>query len=215
MNNMDYLNQISADNRQAAAPKPGGPSFLSSLPLPKNALKWLGIAVGAVFLLVIIAAIIPKGSSSERSLAEQVNLRSTNLSETISTYNARIKSSRFRALTTNIASVLTTNQTNTLSYLTANYGSDKGEYAYDESLVADEAAYIENVNKGLERAIIEANLDRTYHRTIIRETAYLLNLEESLIDRTKDPDLASSMKQSYTNLSALYTEIQDFTDPAL
>ena len=214
MDNLDYLNQISADNRQAA-PKPSG-SLLDSLPLPKKAFKLVAIATGVVFLLVIIAAIFSSSSStSDRTLLERINLRSANLSQTIATYNAQIKSSRFRALTTNISSILTYNQTESTSILTKTYSSSDGKFAFTETIAAEETEYITNINNDLERARVEGSLDRTYHRVITREVGYLLNLEDSLGYRTKDESILKFLNQSATNLSALYTDIQNFTDPAL
>lgn len=209
---MDYLNQISADNRQAA--KPVG-SFFDSLPLPKNLLKWLGLAVAAVLLLVIVSALIPKSSASDRALLERINLRSTNLSTMISDYNPKIKSSRLRAITTNVSSVLTYNQTESLSYLTAHYGDSKGKFELDKALTTEEEAYLEEVTKELERGLLEGAIDRTYHRVMIRELSYLMNLQDSLGTRTKDADLISFLNQSGSSLTAVYTDLENFTDPAL
>lgn len=210
---MEYLDQISADNRQAAA-KPTG-SFFDGFPIPKNLLKWAGIAIGAVILIAIVASLFSGSGSSDLTLIERINLRSTNLSQTIATYNAQIKSSRLRALTNNISSVLTYNQTETLNFLKNNYADEKGNVVFDAALTAEETEYITNVNADLDRAILESSLDRTYHRTIIREVGYLLNLEDSLGARAKDANLITFLNQSVTNLSALYTDIQNFTDPAL
>ena len=211
---MDYLNQISAGNRQAAPAQPSN-SFLSAIPLPRNMLKWLGIAAGVVILLIIIVSVIPSSDVSEQTLLEQINLRSTNLAATITDTNTNIKSSRLRAITTNISSILNFNQSQTLSILIQTYGGGKEEYTISETLTADEGAYIEEINAALQRARIEANLDYAFRRILIREIGYFLNLEEVLLSSTKDENIISSLSSSYQNLSTIYTELQEFTDSTL
>ena len=216
MNNADYLNQIAAETRQA---KPQT-SFLDGFPLPKNLIKWLLITFVALIFIIILGAILSNQKDPERDLIDRINQRSTNLNSMISTYNPQIKSTRLRAISNNISSVLTYTQAQTTTILETYFGTEdkkgnKNAAPSNQSLIDEETAYIEEINASLENARIQATLDRTYHRTLTREVGYLLSLEAELLNRTRKEDLQSTLNDSAYNLDSLYTELQDFTDPTL
>ncbi len=213
---MDYLNQISADTRPAKA-QPG--SLFESFPIPGKLLKWLIIALVAVFFIAIFAAILSNQKDPERDLIDRINQRSNNLMSTINKYNSKIKSSNLRAISNNISSVLTYTQSKTYTILQSYYSTEdkkgKNEVASNQALIDEEKAYIENINATLDTASIEATLDRTYHRILTREVGYFISLETELISRTKKGDLITILNDSASNLDSLYTQLKDFDDPTL
>ncbi|MBR1795935.1 hypothetical protein IJ765_01575 [Candidatus Saccharibacteria bacterium] len=216
MNNMDYLNQISADTRPA---KQTSGSLFDGLPIPAQLVKWLIIALVGVFFVIIIAAILSNQKDPERDLIDRINQRSNNLMTVINTYNPKIKSSSLRAISSNVSSVLTYTQSQTSTILQNYYGVEdkkgKNGSAPNQALIDEETAYAEAINATLETARIEATLDRTYHRILTREVGYFLSLEADLLSRTKKQDLITVLQDSSGNLDSIYAQLADFSDPTL
>lgn len=208
---MDYLNQISADTRPAK--KQGG--LFDSLPVPANLIKILIGAIVAVFLIAILGAGLSNQKDPERDLIDRINQRSTNLMGTINIYNPQIKSSRLRAISNNISSVLVYTQSKTAGFIQTYYADSEKDGGVNQALIDEETAYIQDINSSLETARIQATLDRDYHRVLTRETSYLISLETELINRTKKSDVAEALKESSENLDSLYRQLYEFTDPTL
>ncbi len=217
MNNMDYLNQISADTRPAKQ----STSFFDSLPIPANVIKFIGLAFIFVFLMLIIIAVIPSLIPDKRKdFLDRLYTRAYNVSTIIDENNSSIKSTRLRAICSNINSVLNTTQSSTFDVLIASYGTgsdNKRTYTVSEKLTASEDKYLEEIDTELSQAYITGNLDRTYYRTILRETGLIISLEDELLNRSDslNNNYLNILTTSRSNLVALYTELQNFTDPTL
>lgn len=216
MNNMDYLNQISADTRPAKK----SASLFSSLPISGKLIKFILIGLAAFVLIIVISAILKNRKDPEQDLFTRINIRTSNLSDVIDDHNSDLKSTRLRAIGNNIASVLSYTESKTEEFIESYYGAEdkkgnKNSPSPNQAIIDEEDAYLEEIEADLEDARIEGHFDRTYHRTLTREIGYLLALEAELLNRTKKSDVIDTLIEPYNNLGTLYEEISNFTDPYL
>ncbi len=201
MDNIAYLNQISAENR---ASKTNSNSLFS----PK-----LMIILGAIVLITIIIIIggsLSSGSEKGVDLVSQINLRSVNLSKTISTYNKQAKSSELRSIASSLSSILTETSSKTTELLSSVYGLKNGKIS--EKITEKEATYIENVNAELEKARLNGLLDRNYVRILTLQTGLLMSLESECLSRTNNSDVKNVLSNSYANLAGIYETLSNYSD---
>ncbi len=201
MDNIAYLNQISAENR-ASQTNSGG------LFSPK-----LLIILGAVVLIAIIIIIggsLSSGSEKGVDLVSQINLRSVNLSKTISTYNKQTKSSELRSIASSLSSILTETSSKTTELLSSVYGLKNGKVS--EKITQKETAHIEAVNDELEKARLNGLLDRNYVRVLTLQTGLLMSLESECLSRTNNSDVKNVLSNSYANLASIYETLSNYSD---
>ena len=119
MNNADYLNQISADNRNAKATT-GGLNI-------KNP-KLLFIGLGAAFIIamaMILSSAFGSVGNKERDLVDQISYRTSNLMDTIKNYNRLVKDSTLRSMGTSLNAILLEVDQETTASLKNDFKSDK------------------------------------------------------------------------------------------
>lgn len=201
MDNIAYLNQISAENRASQANSGG-------LFSPK-----LLIILGAVVLIAVIIIIggsLSSGSEKGVDLVSQINLRSVNLSKTISTYNKQTKSSELRSIASSLSSILTETSSKTTELLSSVYGLKNGKVS--EKITQKETAHIEAVNDELEKARLNGLLDRNYVRVLTLQTGLLMSLESECLSRTNNSDVKNVLSNSYANLASIYETLSNYSD---
>ncbi|MBQ6355230.1 hypothetical protein IJJ18_02310 [Candidatus Saccharibacteria bacterium] len=201
MDNMAYLNQISASNR---------PAKTSSGPFPfsPKIMIGLGAAIGAIILIIIIGSIFGGDKNSEQTLVQKLNLRSENLSRTIEEYNRDVKSSKLRSMGSSLRTVLNEASSRTSAILEEDFSSKKTDKKVEES----EATYIEEVNTALEDAKLNGLLDRVFVREMTYQIGILMSMESNISNKTKKSDLKDFLSGSYSNLENLYSEFSEYSD---
>ena len=199
---MPYLDKIAESNRPAKATT--GP-----FPFPPKVMIGLGIAVGVIFLIIIVASIFGGGDKdSEQSLVQKLNLRSTNLSRTIETYNRNVKSSKLRSMGSSLRTVLNETASRTTTILTEDFNSKKSDKGAEES----EKTYIEEVNTALENAKLNGLLDRDFVREMTYQIGLILSMESDILGKTKKDNLKEFLNSSYSNLESLYNDFSEYSD---
>lgn len=196
---MAYLNQISADNRRSAQSK----SFM----LNPKVLIGLGIAAVVALIIIVIGSLSGSGNK-ERDLVYRINLRSSNLIETISNYNEYIKSSRLKTMGSSLSAVLSNTVSDTNNIIAEEYKDNKAP----DKLVKEETDYITDVNNTLEESRLNGHLDRSFVRQFTLEIALLMSLESECIARTKSEGIGTVLSSSYVNLESLHEEFENYTD---
>ena len=200
MDNIAYLEQISASNRPAKS------SGIGDLMSPKLMLVLGGVAIIAI--IIIIVGMLSGSGTSGVDLISKINVRSDNLIETISTYNKQVKSSELRSITSSLSSVLTETSTKTSELLTSVYKQKK----VNESITKKEATYIEEVNTGLENARLNGLLDRNYVRELTLQTGLLMSMESEALNKIKNDDIKNVLSNSYANLANIYEILSSYSD---
>lgn len=195
MDNLEYLNQISA--RPAPAPKP---SLLSSFN-PKKLLTALGIFFAALILIIILGSLTSSDSSADLS---RLKLRVENLSETISSTQPYLKSTSLRANAASLRSVLA-------GITTSLESSDLPDPS--SSVEKEETELVETLNTTLTHARLNGYLDRVYARECVFELNRLISLLTS-ISATADPDTAKFLNSSADSIEVLLTPLETFSDAA-
>lgn len=200
MNNVDYLNQISASTK----PTTKSNSLLSSKPLI------IGLIAAAVLsIIIIIVGIINNNSTSDTSLLTQLGLRLDNLNAAIETYNPHIKSSSLRSSGVSLASVLESTSLNLKPILEQEkIDLDKA----DKKVLESETTLSDSFNNSLEAGKLNGILDRTYASEMALQISLLISLESELYNHTKDDSLKSILSSSFDNLKTLYPNFNDFSD---
>lgn len=210
MNNKDYLDKIASEARPLTASAPG---FLgSALHLSMKQLKIIGIAIAAIFLVLIIAMIASSGNkNTERDYVDTAYLRTKDLSKVIDDYRTKIRSSELRSMTMSLKSVLLETNYALSSTLTNNFEAKNPDTPEKESTATDETAIIGELTASLEEARLNALLDRVFAREYTYQISLLISLETDIINRTKIDLLKSSLTSSRSNLETLHEQFDNFS----
>lgn len=210
MNNKDYLDKIASEARPLTASAPG---FLgSALHLSMKQLKIIGIAIAAIFLVLIIAMIASSGNkNTERDYVDTAYLRTKDLSKVIDDYRTKIRSSELRSMAMSLKSVLLETNYALSSTLTNNFGAKSPDTPEKESTATDETAIIGELTASLEEARLNALLDRVFAREYTYQISLLISLETDIINRTKIDLLKSSLTSSRSNLETLHEQFDNFS----
>jgi hypothetical protein len=201
MNDLEYLNQISAGVNQPA--KTG---------LLDKKMKIVLAVLGGVVLLLIISLSVAGGSSKpEATLASELGrlyTRTNELNKTITTYNPSVHHSTLRSNGASFSTLLVEISSTSSSYLTHSLGVELGTIAVPES----DSTIINNLNTSLENARLNGILDRKYASEMYYQIIYLLNLEDSVDKRTNDNTLKSFLESSRNSLLLLEDTFHNFSE---
>ncbi|MBR5389368.1 hypothetical protein IK146_02305 [Candidatus Saccharibacteria bacterium] len=201
MNDLEYLNQISAKVNQ-----PAQTGFFD-----KKMKIVLGALVGIVILFIIIAVAAGGSSKTESTVPSELGrlyTRSTEVNKTIAKYNSNVRSSSLRSNAAQLSTILTEVSSSSSNYLTATLGIDlKGVV-----MTAEDALDIENLNKDLETARLNGILDRKFASEMYYQIRYLLTIEQSVYTKTKDATLKASIDSSGNSLSILEESFRNFSE---
>lgn len=199
MDNQAYLQQISAQVR----PEKKGPAFLRS-----KVFRWALIGVVAAIFLMFLASLLSGISNREKELAEQINLRMTNLSQTTVKYQNYLKSSKLRSMNGSLGSVLSEGAKSVMKVM-----EDEYEYNVDkpnEELVDEETVTAAVWDEKMMNAKLNGVLDDNYAREMALQIMLLMSLESEAMERNGGGKLTQALSPSYENLSLLYTQFSEF-----
>ena len=203
MESQEYLNQISA-KVAPAKPKSGISGILGSK------ITWLIVGALALFILfAIIGAVLgaTKGNLKEDAIELQLQLDS--LSEVISEYQPKVKSSQLRSNSASLATVITNTNSKLMDYLTE-------AYEYKKNSDKDLAEQIKTEQDALLNELFEAKitgvLDRIYAHKMAFEITKLMNEEAKIYNEARDDVLKGILDESYNSLETLYDNFNNFSE---
>ncbi|MBQ1528579.1 hypothetical protein IIZ77_02960 [Candidatus Saccharibacteria bacterium] len=197
MNDLEYLNQISAGVNQQ--PKPTG--FFD-----KKMKIVFGILAGVLILFIILLAAGGSSKAPEVTATSELNrlyTRSNELIKTVSTYNGSVRSSSLRSTGTSLSTLLTELSSTSASYL--------GDAKVDDA-DPDDAQNLTELNNTLEKARLNGILDRNYAHEMDYQIRYLLIIEDSVREKTTDANLKSYLTSSAESLSRLGDTFNNFSE---
>ncbi|MBR3204642.1 hypothetical protein IKF81_03095 [Candidatus Saccharibacteria bacterium] len=202
MNDLDYLNQISAQPPQKPA------NSLFSGPIFKVFLGLIGLVLLTVIGFAVITLLTPQEPTPEVELA-RLYQQSVALDNTISTYSPRVKSPSLRASSSSLTSILAELTTNAENTLTKVYGF--GDSALKTPSSKD-AKIISDSDDLLERARMNGILDRYYASQIAYRIHNLLILEDLVLSETSNQDITSYIESSQASLVQLEETFSNFSE---
>lgn len=210
MDNFEYLNQIAQSTHPQKSKSSDSSSFLRG-PIFK-------IAAGGIILfllLMIIGGLIGNAKGKSSDLTKQLYVRSNNLNSVIDTNSKSLKSSRLRALSLSLSSVLTNTTRDLSNYLTPEDGKSKDKknaLTPNEKLTTSENELLENLNTALTNARLNGILDRTYSNQITLQISLLMSLTTELYARTKDEKLQEILVNFYNNLQPIHQSFSEYSE---
>ena len=204
MDGQEYLNQISASTKPTVEIKKG--RFWTS----KYFLLGMG-ALAALIVIIIIGAIISGTKVSEKDYEVKLLLHLDNTTELVDKYQPNIKSSKLRASSASLSSVLSETSKPLKEYLEQKYGFKNSKDA--DADILEEA----NTEKdGLENELFEAKingvLDMTFAHKMAYEATMIMMEENKIINLTKNDSLKDALKNSHDSLENLYNDFNDFSE---
>lgn len=204
MNNLEYLNQISAPAPSSVAK----PSLFSSLNK-----KVLLIIVGALVALGAVLGALSYFSSRSSEIPElsslnSLYLRLNALSETIEAYNDKVKSPALRSSGRSLAVILENDKSSLSSLLSSDYGEKVSSLKPDASLEKES----KDLLASLEKARLNGLLDRTYASELAYEISVLLIYETSASEKSSSSSLKSFLASSSSSLTALKSDLEEFSN---
>ena len=209
MNNKDYLEQISSENRPLTKKAPG--FFGNKLNLSMKQLKIIGIVAAAIIVVLFIGLIATSGNkNSERDYIDKAYLRTKDLSKVIDENRTKIRSSELRSMAMSLKSVLLEANYALSATLTNDFQVKSVEKPEKESTATEEAAIIGELNDSLEAARLNGILDRVFAREFTYQISLLISLETDIINHSKKDLLKSSMTSSRSNLETLHEQFDNF-----
>lgn len=204
MNNLEYLNQISQENRPTSAKKSASMSLI------------IKIAVGGLVAFLFIMCLgmaLSAGKTSPTDLTKQLYVRTANLNTALTTYNKSLKSSQLRAIGTSLNGVLTSATASLTRYL-ASEGDKEADLNPPEKLLTVETETIEALDTALNNAKLNGILDRVYANQIQLQVSLLVTFISQLEQRTKDTELLEIISQYQSNLIVIEQSLKDYSNPS-
>lgn len=201
MNDLEYLNQISAKANQSS--KTG---FFD-----KKMKIVLGVLGGVILLAIALMSIGGNSSTPEATVSSELTrlyTRASELSKTITKYNSSISHSALRSNGAQLSTLLTEITTSTSSYLTNNLGTDPKKLTLTES----DAANISKLDDDLKKARLNGLLDRTYAHEMDYQIDYLLIIEESIHKKNSDSYLNAFIESSSSSLTLLKESFHNYSE---
>ena len=204
MDNFAYLNQISQTSRPV-----GKNPHKTTNATTRLIIKISIIGVVLFFLLMSLGGLISNLNSKTSDLTKQLYLRTTNLNTAIGSYNRYLKSSKLRAITVSLSSVLSSTSNQLSGYISGT--SNKKDISPSESVVNEEAELISGFSTALENARLNGVLDRIYHTQLSLQVSLLMSLTSQIISRTKDDTLTNIVTTFYNNLSTINDQLEAYS----
>lgn len=202
MNNLEYLNQISQENRPV---KTKGTTTFTSL-----ILKLIIGGIVALALIIALGIIISNTKTKSSDLTKQLFFRTTSLNETIKDFNPSLKSSKLRAIGTSLANTLTSASGQLSTYLGNQNTEDTSP---SPSALKTETENINALNLTLNNAKLNGILDRIYANQIQFQVSILLSLITQTIDHSKNSDLLSILQQYHSSIENVNQSLQEYSNP--
>lgn len=199
MNDLDYLNQISAPAAPAKTP------FLDK----KFKIVFVILAIVIVLFIAIssILSSLPQESTVEIELGRLYN-NSSSIISTINTYNSSIKSSDLRSAGASLNTILTELTSDTENSLKTVYALTPTSFA----LTSEDSAALDKTNSTLESAKLNALLDDYYASEISYQISRLLIIEDLILAKTSSPTIVEPISSSYSSLEQLKNTFSGFSE---
>jgi hypothetical protein len=201
MNDLEYLNQISAKTNQPA--KTGL--------FDKKMKIVLGALGGVIILAIILMSVIGNSSDSKSNVSSELSrlyTRATELNKTITNYNRSVSHSTLRSNGAQLSTLLTEVTANASTYLSKNLGIETKKLAMTEK----DSANIKKLNADLEKARLNGLLDRTYAHEMDYQIDYLLIIEESIYKKTSESYLKAFIESSTSSLNLLKESFHNYSE---
>ncbi|MBR0460575.1 hypothetical protein IJI91_01110 [Candidatus Saccharibacteria bacterium] len=198
MDGQEYLDQISA----STAPSGQASKFDLKNILSSKLFRIIGAGVILIILLIVVGNIISSASNKGRELAEQLELRLTNLATMLDEEsNEYLKDTDLRSYNTALIGIIKDTDTKLTDYLTEAYKFNTKNIP--ANIQKEETAYIEALQAELEEARLNGLYDRTYVNSMSTEINLIIALEENILDRTSSEGLANILNQSIANFTSI------------
>ncbi len=208
MNDLEYLNQISA--KVPAPAKPASKLSVEKIIL-RTILGLVAFTIVAVAALFAVTALQPAETTLESDVA-RIYHRSSAIMQTISSYNSYVKSSKLRSTAASLNTILTELNTNAELTITKSYGLTMASLPASEqdTLITD------NSTQTLEKARLNGILDRYYASELETQLSYLLIIEESLVNKLTDSpidqSIANYLSSSKASLEQLDKTLSSYSE---
>lgn len=192
INPVDYLDQI--------APKtPKKMDFLKKKPVV------IGVIVLLVFMVIMIIAAIAGSVSSGTEPLKNLGIRLEGTKEIVDLAQPNIRSTKLRALNSNLSLYLTN--------ATLDYGPIAKAYEIDIKKISDNTMLAESNSKTLDK-LEDARLNAEYDLTYAREMTYKLDtvllLMRQINKATKDKDLKIFLGDGIKNLEPIQKQFSEY-----
>lgn len=202
MDNQAYLDQITQSTQADIS---GKKPFFSPMVIR--------LLIGGVFLailIIVIGSIWSGMNNKAEDLSKQLSVRLANVTESINTYNPSIKSSQLKSKGTSTKSILTDTKRKLDEELEKTYGWKKPDEK--SKMFTDEKSLSDKLNTELEKAKLNALLDRTYIHQLPHQIELILSMESEINTRTKNDQLKSIMQESMKSLADVRTSLDAVAD---
>ena len=175
----------------------------------KNKFVLVGIiGVISFALIAILGLMLGGGKTGTKEQVYTLNLRLSNLIETIDDYQPNIKSSDLRSNSASLKGILSNTNNGVKEYIEEEY---KGKSA-EKKLTETEQTRADNLNNELFQAKIMGNLDRIFAHKMAYEISLLMTMEDKLYNATKSESLHTLLDSSYDSMKNLYDKFDQFSE---
>lgn len=207
MDGQEYLDQISA----TTAPSGQSSKFDLKNIISSKLFRIIGAGIIFFILLIIVGNILSSASNKGRNLAEQLELRLTNLTAMLDEEcNEYLKDATLRSYNTSLSSIFKNTDTQLTEYLTEAYNFNAK--SIPANIQGEEADYIEVLKAELEEARLNGLFDRTYVNSMSTEINLIIALEENILDRTSSEQLTDILNQSISSLTSILESYESFNN---
>jgi len=206
MDKEQYLKEISAKPLKKSAAANQNKFFTP------NMIKILAGTLIAVILLIVVSSILGQSGTRAKTLTETLHVRLTNLTQNggpIDKYGKELNSSSLRALAGNLRANLT-NTSRDLENLLPDLNINPKNIG--SKTITDETAHLDELNDTLEKARLNALLNRDFSRVMTFQIASLLAIQSELRERTSNRALVELLERSTASLEILEAEFTDYTN---
>lgn len=207
MDGQDYLDQISATTA------PSGPASKFDLKniMSSKLFRIIGASVILLILLIIVGNILSSAANKGRNLAEQLEVRLTNLTAMLDEdCNTYLKDANLRSYNSSLSGILKNTDTQLTEYLTEAY--DFTTKNIPAGIQEEETDYIEALKAELEEARLNGLYDRTYINSISTEINLIIALEENILERISSEKLIDILEQSISSLTSILESYENFNN---
>ena len=202
MESQEYLNQISAKPVPAKSSSGIGGILNSKI-------TWLVVgALGLFILLAIVGGVLNAGKGDTKEDAVWLQLHLDSVSQVITEYQPKVRSSGLRSSSASLSTVLTNTNTKLSSYLEEKYGKSSSNKTLAEQMKTEQ----DGLMNELFEAKITGSLDRIYAHKMAYEITKFMAEEDKLYSETRDDALKGILDESYGSLETLYDSFNNFSE---
>jgi hypothetical protein len=197
------LNQISA--KVAPTKSSGGLGKIV-----KSKFTWLiAGGVGLFVVFAVLGAVLSAGKGDTKADTVWLQARLDSISQVISEYQPKVKSSGLRSSSASLSTVITNTSSKLTNYLVEKYNYKVGS---DKDLATQVKTEQDALLNELFEAKITGTLDRVYAHKMTYEITKLMSEEDSLYAETRDDVLKEILDESYGSLKVLYDSFNNFSE---